>query len=425
MMGMLVAVSADTVYTQKDATSVSPALEVLAAKTDMAVATLCGNDYYFSRDVFARSLNLAVGDLDYVTVCSLPAVTDGELMIGSSRVGEGQLISAANLEALSYVAFDDKAVGHTSFTISPNGQGYALTCNVYVLDEINHSPTLSIASGEALSVSTHRDFVGYGTLTAYDPEGDPLTYEVVKGPQHGLLLMTDASLGEYVYLPKIGYTGKDSFVYVVRDMYGNYSASAQVSVTVSKPSVSLVFADMAGRRDHNAALSMAEAGIMQPEAVGEQYYFYPERSVSRIDFLSMTMQAMGVDSVPSVSNTGFSDDADIPEQQKGYVSAAYSLGYIKGSVGDDGELRFLPNATITRAEAAVILRRMIDAENAALTPAFADSSDIPAWAGEAIATLSSLGVMTPSGGEISPNAELTRGQTAMMLCALQRLNVTK
>ena len=411
--------AADTV--DIEASIVSPALSILASKSDMAVATLLGNDYYFSKQVFARSLNLDVGALDYITVRSLPSVAQGELLIGSTRVEEGQVISAANLNMLCYVAADDKAESRACFTFSPSGAAYELTCNIYVLKDINYSPTLSIASGEALAVSTHKNFVGYGTLTAYDPEGDELTYEIVRRPRHGLLVMTDASCGEYVYLPRIGYRGEDSFVYVARDVYGNYSASAKVSVQVVEPSVSVTFADMQGRRDYNAALTMAEAGIMQGMTQGETTYFYPERTVSRLDFLTMSMQALGVGSVPKVSDTGFFDDADIPEHAKGYVSAAYSLGYIKGTTDAQGNLCFAPNETITRAEAAVILRRMVDAESAELTPAFADASDIPAWASEAISTLSSLGVMTPTGGAIAPGEQVTRGQTAMMLSALRRV----
>lgn len=404
-----------------EASIVSPALSILAGKSDMAVATLVGNDYYFSRQVFARSLNLDVGALDYITVRSLPSVAEGELLIGSTRVTQGQVISAANLNMLCYVAAEEDAESRASFTFSPCGAAYEVTCNIYVLKEVNYSPTLSIASGEALSVSTHKNFVGYGTLTAYDPEGDELTYEIVRRPKHGLLVMTDAACGEYVYLPRIGYRGEDSFVYVARDVYGNYSASATVSVQVVEPSLSVTFADMQGRRDYNAALTMAEAGIMQGTVQGDTTYFYPEQTVSRLDFLTMSMKAMGVGSVPKVSDTGFHDDADIPTDAKGYVAAAYSLGYIKGTTDAQGNLCFAPNETITRAEAAVILRRMVDAESAELTPAFADASDIPAWASEAISTLSSLGVMTSSGGAISPNDEVTRGQTAMMLSALRRV----
>jgi len=400
---------------------VSPALHVLAERTDMAVATLCGNEYYFSRDVFARSLNVNAASLQYITVISLPGVTEGELLIGSTRVSEGQVISAANLQMMSYVPVDGEVQSEASFTFSANGSEYAMTCNVYVLEELNYSPTVSIASAQALSVSTHRDFAGYGTLTAYDPEGDELTFEIVSAPKHGLVIMTDATCGEYVYLPRLGFKGGDSFRYVARDKYGNYSAAAEVQVQVSEPSVSVDYADMMGRREYNAALTMTEAGIMQGSVQDDKTYFYPEQTVSRLDFLVMAMRAVGVGSVPTISDTGFSDDADIEADAKGYVAAAYSLGYIKGSANEEGELCFLPNETITRAEAAVILRRMVDAKDAQFTPVFADSSDIPTWAGEAISTLSSMGVMTPTGGAISPNEQVTRGQTAMMLAALKRV----
>ena len=399
---------------------VSPALHVLAAKSDMAVATLCGNEYYFSSDVFARAMNLGVGDLQYVTVTALPAVTEGELMMGSARVSEGQVISAANLRMMSYLAVDDTRESEASFRFTVNGGAYEMCCRVYLLEELNYSPTVSVATS-ALSVNTHRDFVGYGTLSAYDPEGDALTFEVVEAPRHGLVIMTDASCGEYVYLPRIGYTGTDRFCYVARDMYGNYSASAEVKVEVSEPAVSVDYADMAGRREYNAVLTMTEKGVMQGEELDGKVYFQPEATVSRLDFLIMAMKTLGIGSVPTVSDTGFYDDADIPADAKGYVAAAYSLGYVKGSTNAEGELCLLPTESITRAEAAVILRRMVDAEEAQLTPVFADSSDSPAWAGEAIATLSSLGVMTPTGGAISPNETVTRGQTAMMLAALARV----
>jgi hypothetical protein len=202
-------------------------------------------------------------------------------------------------------------------------------------------------------------------------------------------------------------------------MYGNYSAAAEVKVEVLEPAVSVQYEDMQGRREYNAALTMAAAGIMHGTSLDGKTYFYPEATVSRLEFLTMAMQTIGVGSVPTVSDTGFEDDADIPAEAKGYVAAAYSLGYIKGSTDAEGNLCFLPGDTITKAEAAVILRRMVDVEASQLTPAFADSSDIPAWASEAISTLSAMGIMTSTGGAISPNEQLTRGQTAMMLAALR------
>ena len=34
-------------------------------------------------------------------------------------------------------------------------------------------------------------------------------------------------------------------------------------------------------------------------------YFYPEQTVSRMEFLVMAMRAVGVGSVPTISDTGF------------------------------------------------------------------------------------------------------------------------
>lgn len=397
----------------------SPALAILAARTDMAVATLCGNDYYFSEDVFARSLNLS--GVSSVTIRSLPAVTDGELMMGSSCVSEGQVISRTDLRLLSYVAKDSSTKGKAQFTFSPNGAGYAITCHLYLLDELNYSPTVSVVSSEALCVSTHRNFVGYGTLSAYDPEGDPLTFEIVSAPRNGLVLMTDASCGAYVYLPRLGYTGTDSFRYVARDLYGNYSAAATVSVRVEAPSVSVEYADMTGRQEYNAALTMTEAGIMNGTVLGEKTYFHPDQTVSRIEFLQMAMQTVGVTSLPNVSDTGFADDDAIAADAKGYVAAAYRLGYIEASEDSKGNINFLPDESLTRAEAAVWLCRMIRAQASEITPVFADADEIPSWADDAIATLSSLGILTPMAGNISPNEPVTRGQTAQMLAAVRRI----
>lgn len=401
--------------TQPTNAPLTPALSVLAAHHEMSVATLCGNDYYFSEDVFARALNTA--QVASITVVSLPDVTAGELLMGSERVSAGQSIGAEQLQLLSFVAASDD-VQSTSFVFAPADGNYEMTCNVHVLGQINYAPTVSLAGGAALAVSTHRDLVGYGNMTAYDPEGDALIFEVVSAPKNGIVVMVDRANGEYVYLPRRGFKGEDSFCYVARDCYGNYSAAATVSVQVSELSTSVVYADMVDRREYNAALTMTEAGIMQGRAQGDAVCFAPDEPVSRAEFLVMAMKTMGVGSVPTVEKTAFYDDAEISAEDRGYVAAAFSLGYIKGTTDKAGNLCFAPNETVTRAEAAVILSRMVEGDAPEVTPAFADGDDIPAWASEAIATLSSRGILTTTGGAISPNATVTRAQVAAMLCAL-------
>lgn len=59
----------------------------------------------------------------------------------------------------------------------------------------------------------------FGTLGAFDPEGDAIEYVVKQGPQYGTV--TIDSLGAYVYTPGEGFTGTDSFVVDVDDL-GNH-----------------------------------------------------------------------------------------------------------------------------------------------------------------------------------------------------------
>ena len=162
---------------------------------------------------------------------------------------------------------------------------------------------------------------------------------------------------------------------------------------------------------------MLSAGVMSGTQVGEQYYFYPDRSVSRAEFLVMAMHAAGITQVPENVSTVFADNADIPESMSGYVAAAYEMRYISGSL-ENGKLSFLPNEPITRAQAAVILSNIVGLCDVAVLPTFADGSEIPVWASEAIYSLHAAGIMNSDAGYIAPTADMTRAQSAEMLAAV-------
>ena len=389
-------------------------LQVLAAKTDVAISMPRGNDVTFSQDVFARGLNLS--SVQSITVRSLPATTDGELLMGSTRVAIGQTISAANLPYLTFSASHED-VTHTSFSFTANGVPLTHLCNIYLLSESNYTPTVSMASELSLNVSTYKGLSAHGTLSAYDPDGDEVVFEIVSYPTHGSLKVINNAEGTYIYEPYAGYVGADSFTYVARDRYGNYSTAATVSLSVQLSATAVTYADMEHSSAYSAALAMTENGIMSGKQVGSLYYFYPNDGVSRAEFLVMAMNALGMTEVPACEDTGFADDADIEPTMKGYVAAAYSLGYINGSLAD-GELCFLPNEEITRAQAAVMLSAMMGLEDATVIPTFADASEIPAWAKDAIYSLHAVGIMQSDEGAISPTDTLTRAQAAKMLAGV-------
>lgn len=398
-----------------DATlDLSSGLMVIATQNDMAKASMVNNKIVFSADDFERYLNIE--ELTSITITRVPALTDGCLCVGDVTVKAGQTISKSNIDLLNYRSVNSD-VTQSFFKFKVNGGEYEMTCNLYFLTRENSAPTLDLEDERAFTVSTHQTIEVYGRVSGYDLDGDELRYEVVSYAKNGVLDF-NGSTGEYTYTPQGLYFGEDSFEYVAVDKYGNYSASRKVQLTVEKLNTDIVFCDMQGRREHNAAMTMLENGVMSGENIGNNTYFMPDRAVSRVDFVAMLLNAIGQNEVENVLNTGFDDDAEIPESMKGYVKTARDMGLISGSVNASGEYLFEPNREITRAEAALIVSKLINADVPTVKPIFPDRNDIPTWAHDAVYTLNSLGILNSVDGSISANSSLTRAQTAQMLCAL-------
>jgi hypothetical protein len=255
----------------------------------------------------------------------------------------------------------------------------------------------------------------FGTLPCYDPDGDITYIEVVSQPKNGTVVLDDAQTGAYRFIPNNDFKGKDSFVYVARDIYGNYSPSATVSLSVKESAVSTSYIDLVDSRYHNAAIAMTEKGIMSGTQIGTSTYFYPAREMSRAEFTSMAMQSAGITKLnDSGAKTVFADDSEIDGSFKPYIAAAYELGYIKG-VEKNGKLYFEPNRAMTRSEAACLLSNMLDAATPTVVLNFDDSSDVPAWAEASVNAMTYMGVMNISENKISPLACITRGDAAEIL----------
>ncbi len=397
---------------------ISPALNILAGKTDMAKAALVGENMGFTADDFLKAMNLKF--IDGITVSALPKEEDGKLMLGKTNVSEGEYISADKLQKLTFVP-QSKSVRASTFFFNVNSSEYALKCNMFFLDKINYSPTLSLVNKNLLTFKAHEETPNVGRLSSYDPEGDPVSYEIVKYPKNGSVVLSDISKGEYVYTPTDNFYGEDSFSYVARDVYGNYSAKAEVKVTVKQKQTNVVFGDISTLEVYNSALTMAENQLMCPSPVDGVTYFCPDQTISRGEFLALAMQSCGIDTPDSTNVIYFDDNDEIPKDVRDYVNTAYSLGIINGSKIDD-KLCFLPNSTITRAEAAVMLNNILSYSDAGeepiIMPTFADSSNIPSWAKESIAVMNHMGIISSNDGNASPESIVTRGDAACMLAQI-------
>ncbi len=391
---------------------VSYGLDVVAYQNQMAIAGIKGNALSFTKERFACAMNLS--EVDYITVTKLPDGKLGTLYIGSESVSVGQKISANAISLMTYEESKGGIGKSSSFEFTVNGASYPIVCNIFMISTVNYSPTVTTASYASLNKKTYRDIMIEGVLAAHDPEGDELTYEIVKYPYHGQVIVTDKALGTYTYIPTSSYTGEDSFCYVVRDKYGNYSGGAKVSISVSAQSTSTVYSDLLGDAVYSHAISMTENGLMNGVKVGNYYYFEADRQVSRAEFVVTAMNAIGIKNVPDVETTGFFDDGDISDEMKGYIALAYTKGYISG-IKEDGNICFKPDEPITLSEASVIVSNMIGYKSPSVTPAFADADKIPSFASEAIESLYTLGILEFPDKTVSADSLVTRGDMAQIL----------
>lgn len=221
-------------------------------------------------------------------------------------------------------------------------------------------PALAAGSApvaENLELRTYRNVSVSGQLSAFDPENDVVSYEITTQPVKGYIeLATD---GSFVYTPGDGKKGKDYFGYKATDAEGNVSQEATAIIKIEKQKKELSYSDMKGSAGEYAALLLAEEDVFVGEQIGGQYCFYPEKELSRGEFLSMCMIVADRPLASAVMNTGFGDDEDIPLWMKPYVAATVMNGLDENG-GAGGEKCFQPNMPITRAEAVVMLNKALD-----------------------------------------------------------------
>lgn len=396
---------------------VSPALNVLAAQSSFQKSALAGKEIVFTTEDIDRAFGMS--DIPAITVLSLPPAQDGLLQLGELTVLKNQTILRKDIEKLKFVPRNSTLV-QTSFTLCNSGcdMTYNLSCVLSFTDRQNEAPTFSEADAFTLQIKTISDIAVFGRLRGQDPDGDKCTFSLLSYPQKGVVQISDATLGTYCYIPRSQKVGSDSFTYQITDCYGNVSAPITVSVEIEKSNAGILYEDMIGHRSHLAAIALTQAGIMSGSEMGGFSLFDPDRSTDRCEFLVMAMQSAAYPISPSDAALPFTDLASIDEIYLDYVGTALQAGIIEGTQTEDG-LCFLPNETLTRAEAAVIVSRLIQAAVPTVVPVFADSHAVPTWAQDALASLCSIGLMeTDAYGNINADAIMTRADSAQLLYSL-------
>ena len=125
------------------------------------------------------------------------------------------------------------------------------------------------------------------------------------------------------------------------------------------------------------------------------------------------MKLAGLEQSDGTISTGFADELETPLWQQPYLAAAYQSGMISGTPTEEG-LVFRPEEDLSRAEAAVMLQKLLRLPGDAAVFAPDEASAIPAWAQSAVSALSNAGIPLAASDYEAP---LTRREAANMLLA--------
>ena len=174
----------------------------------------------------------------------------------------------------------------------------------------------------------------------------------------------------------------------------------------SEPTPALL--DIAGHWGEVYILEAVEKKLVQGYPDGT---FRPDQPITRAEFLVMLVKALGLKGGEAA--LPFTDRDKIGPWAREAVAIAVQEGIVTGYA--DGTFR--PDAYITRAEMAVMIARALGmAVGAEIRTAFADDQEIPAWAKGAVEALRQQGIIQGrEGNRFSPRDTATRAEAAVML----------
>ncbi|KOP67910.1 S-layer protein [Bacillus sp. FJAT-18019] len=169
----------------------------------------------------------------------------------------------------------------------------------------------------------------------------------------------------------------------------------------------LVFTDTAGHWASSAIEQAVELGIVDGYP---DHSFKPDRQVTRAEF--MVMMAKALNGQGNSGNLSFKDSSLIGSWALEAIQWAVSEGLVKGY--EDGSFR--PNQSVNRAEMAALITRFLGLAPQETKSGFQDQQDIPTWAEKEIAAAAEAGIVNGrSGNRFAPRESATRAEAVIMI----------
>ena len=288
----------------------------------------------------------------FAGICVTEVPETGAVRLGSRIIHPGDVLTAEQTTLLTYShpeTEEDVRAVLEYLPIGSDGIGSEAEMVFSIPGTKNEAPT-----AEDSRIETYKNLPNEGLLTVTDPEGDGLTFTLVRPPKRGEVILRQD--GSFLYTPKKNKVGTDTFTFTATDSAGNVSKEATVTVTVLKPTDDRQYADTASAYCRFEAEWLRSTGIFAGETVNGQFCFSPEESVTRGQFLAMLMEVLEMPVDHNTVETGFVDEA--PQWLKPYLAAALRSGIIAGYPAEGG-VEFRADQAVSAEEAAKMIQSAV------------------------------------------------------------------
>lgn len=370
----------------------------LAAEVD------CDSVYCFTSEDFDGEERLSG-----ICVTDLPDPQVGTVKLGMRVIQAGDILTAGQLEQISFsplLSEEDHTAVMSYLPIYQDRVDKEMTMTLAIRGKEDLAP-----QAQDSALETYKNLPNEGILQAQDPEGEQLVFSLVRSPKRGTVELRED--GSFTYTPKKNKVGVDSFTYTAADPAGNVSREATVTVQILKPTDARQYTDTAGADCRFAAEWMRNTGLFVGEQIGDQSCFFPEKQVSRGDFLALLVQTL---EIPLEQTEYAGVPEDVPQWLRPYLTAALRSGLVAGIPERE---TFGADEPISGAEVAVMLQNALDLDISRQTLEVMNTDegkcDVPTWANVSLTAMSDHGIT------LEANEMLTRGQAANILYEAARL----
>lgn len=365
----------------------------------LAVEVESGDVYCFSSGDFSQNEEEPV-----VGVCILELPESGAVLLGQRVVRPGDILTAGQLETLTFEAAPTETDTAAQVSYLPIYENRVEPQAVLTFSIRGREDKAPVA--EDFSLETYKNIPNEGALKVKDPEGQAMTYTLVRQPRRGTVEIRED--GSFLYTPKKNKVGVDSFTFTATDPAGKVSREATVTVRILKPQEAAQYSDTVGLDCQFEAEWLRQTGIFTAEQMGTSQCFQPEKTVTRGQFLAMVTQLLELDVRSQTEYTVLAQQA--PQWLRPYLAAAVRSGI---AANWDLLTEEAPDteAPITGSEAALILQNALD-----LPAVSAMAEEEPTWEEMALAVMREQGIFLT-------DTPMTRAEAANLLYQASRLAV--